>query len=356
MKFLRRALLLFVTIAVTVVGGIYGLGRCVFSEAGYEGPVSDHFDGKHFRNLGGPLRHGSDGFWKWTFTRRPGPWPDWDEGMGPGAAPPRVVEGGHLRVTFVNHASVLIQMDGVNVLTDPMYSKRASPVSWAGPKRRRPPGIRFEDMPRLDAVVMSHNHYDHLDLPTLGRLAAAMPEAKFFVGLGNAALLQKNGVGRARDFDWWQEAAFPGDVKLTFVPARHFSARGFSDRDKTLWGGWVLSGPSGSVYFAGDTGMGPHFAQIQERFPKLRLAILPIGAFLPRWFMSPVHVSPAEAVEAARLLGVRHAMPMHFGTFPLGDDGRLEPVEELKKALAAAPAGAPAFEILEEGQGWDVPE
>ncbi len=229
------------------------------------------------------------------------------------------MEGDDLRVTFVNHATVLLQIAGVNVLTDPIWSRRASPLPFAGPRRRRPPGIRFVDLPPIDLVLISHNHYDHLDLPTLQALARSHAP-RFITTLGNAALLQREGIEPVTEMDWWQEQPLPGGLRLTCVPAQHFSARGLCDRCRTLWCGFVLHGRGGPIYFAGDTGWGSHFSEIARRFGPPRLALLPIGSHLPRWFMRPVHLSPAEAVRAHQVLGAQASMAIHFGTFPMADD------------------------------------
>ena len=221
-----------------------------FAAPHHRGPVSDHFDGRRFHNhQSGWQSEGS--FLKWQATKERGPWREWIADP-PGPPPPKRVEGGKLRVTFINHATTLIQMDGVNILTDPIWSDRCSPVSWAGPKRHRPPGIRFEDLPPIDAVLISHNHYDHLDVPTLRRLGPV----RIFSHLGNAALMAKHGIKSARDLDWWQSADVADGVRVKSVPAQHFSARALSDRNVNLWGGFVISAPSGNVYFAGDTGWG----------------------------------------------------------------------------------------------------
>jgi L-ascorbate metabolism protein UlaG (beta-lactamase superfamily) len=320
---------------------------------GYNGPLSDHFDGERFRNQR-PLRaRGFRDLLRWQRNRNPGPWPSWTDAE-PGPPPPRVVQGDRVRVTFVNHSTVLIQLHGVNILTDPVWSNRASPVSWAGPRRRRPPGIRFEDLPPVHLVVISHNHYDHLDLPTLKRLYRKH-RPRFVVGLGNAELLRSRGIDDAIELDWWQRFAVTDEVSVTMVPAQHFSSRGLCDHFATLWGGYVVQGRAGSVYFAGDTGFGPHFAEVRARLGPPRLAILPIGAFRPRWFMSPMHISPDQAVEAHRLLGARTSLAVHFGTFPLGDDGQDEPVTELRRALKQQGVQDERFWVLAFGEGRDVP-
>jgi L-ascorbate metabolism protein UlaG (beta-lactamase superfamily) len=244
---------------------------------------------------------------------------------------------------------MLVQMDGVNILTDPIWSMRCSPFSFAGPKRHRPPGLRFDDLPPIDAVLVSHNHYDHLDVATLRRLGGA----RIFTPLGNSALMARHGVKNATDLDWWQTTRVSDRVTVTLVPSQHFCARALSDRNATLWGGFVISGPSGNAYFAGDTGWGRHFAQIGERFGSMRVAMLPIGAYLPRWFMKPAHISPAEAVDAHAAIGAQTSIAMHYGTFNLGDDGYEQPAHDLRAAVAAK--GNPQVLIVEHGVGVEVP-
>ena len=343
-----------------VVGGVlgalslpFGAGCCVFSAPGYGGSASDHFDGRRFHNQDLIPDHGFSDFLKWQFNRDPGAWND-SMGVEPGQPPPERVGMGELRVTFVNHSTVLIQMDSLNILTDPMWSERCGPVLWAGPRRVRPPWIRFEDLPPVDVVIVSHNHYDHMDVPTLKRLAEEH-RPRIFVGLGNGAFLAEKGIGGARDMDWWQSVHLTSDVRLTSVPVQHFSARGTCDRNRTLWTGYVVEGPAGAVYFAGDTGWGRHFEQARERFGPFRLALLPIGAFRPRWFMAPVHLSPEEAVRAHKVLGASTSMAIHFGTFRLGDDGQDEPVEHLVQALADSSLSPERFRVLGFGEGRDVP-
>ncbi|HJQ36417.1 MAG TPA: MBL fold metallo-hydrolase [Thermoanaerobaculia bacterium] len=321
--------------------------RCVVAAPHYHGPVSDHFDGKRFHNLRSGWQSGGS-FLKWQMTKEPGEWPKWIDSP-PGPPPPKRVDDGRIRVTWVNHATMLVQLDGVNLLTDPIWSERCSPFSFLGPKRHRAPGLRFEDLPPIDAVLVSHNHYDHLDVPTLKRIRGA----KIFTPLGNSALMARHGVHGATDLDWWQSARLSDRVTITLAPAQHFCARALSDRNATLWGGFVISGPSGHAYFAGDTGWGSHFAQVAERFGPMRVAMLPIGAYLPRWFMKPAHISPAEAIEAHTALQAQTSIAMHYGTFNLGDDGYEEPMYDLRAALAAR--GNPRVLLVEHGIGVDVP-
>lgn len=305
----------------------------VFSAPKYRGPKSDHFNGKRFRNLARTRRTGFLDFLKWITHREPGVWSKWRE-ITPAAPPPERVAG--LRVTWVNHATMLIQTANVNFLTDPIWSERCSPVTWAGPKRHHAPGLRLEDLPPIDVVLISHNHYDHMDVPTLKRLR----RKQTIVALGNAAVVKD-----ATELDWWESASVTSDVRVHCVPAQHFSARGTRDRNANLWCGFVIETPQGSIYFAGDTGYGPHFKMIRERFGPPRLALLPIGAFRPQWFMQAVHVSPSDAVRAARDLEAEVAIPMHWFTFRLADDGQDEPAETLRRALT----DDVRFEILEPG-------
>jgi L-ascorbate metabolism protein UlaG (beta-lactamase superfamily) len=209
-------------------------------------------------------------------------------------------------------------------------------------------------LPPIDFVLISHNHYDHLDIPTLTRLHAEH-RPRFVGGLGNRALLENHGLKEVADLDWWESVEVRPDLRITCVPAKHFSGRGFSDVDATLWCGYVIEGPSGNIFFAGDTALGKHFHEIKRRFGPLRLALLPIGAYLPAWFMRPIHLSPADAVEAHHILDAGVTMAIHFGTFPLGDDGEFEPVTKLREVLSRKGQGRSPFWVLERGEGRDVP-
>jgi L-ascorbate metabolism protein UlaG (beta-lactamase superfamily) len=320
--------------------------RRFFAAPRYRGPRSDHFDGERFFNEHAGHQAGL-AFLKWRMERQPGWWPPYRE-LPPGPPPPERVAGGALRLTFVNHSTTLIQMDGVNLLTDPIWSARPSPVQFAGPRRHRPPGIRFRDLPPIDVVLVSHNHYDHLDVATLHRLQWRH-RPRIVTALGNARLMARGGIAGAVDLDWWQSAPMR-ELIVTCVPARHFSARGLSDRDRNLWSGFVVSGPSGNVYFAGDTGWGGHFEAIGTKFDPIRLALLPIGSYMPRWFMQPAHIDPQQAVLAHHALGARTSIPVHYGTFALGDDGEEEPVVELREAMGEA-----RIVILDHGEAADVP-
>ncbi|MEO6528228.1 MAG: MBL fold metallo-hydrolase [Gemmatimonadaceae bacterium] len=272
--------------------------------------------------------------------------------------PPRVgnssLHDSTVRVTFVNHATVLLQMGGMNILTDPIWSDRASPFSWYGPKRHRPPGIRFEDLPAIDVVLLSHNHYDHMDVPTLRRLVDAF-HPRIITGLGNAAFLARQGIAGAQDIDWWQSIQLGPAVRLTGVPAQHWSARWSNDKWRTLWLGFVLESPGGRTYFAGDTGFGEFFTRIRDRFGPFRLALLPIAPSQPRDAMAPRHLSPGDAVRVYRVLGVSTAIALHFGTFQQGNDAEHEPVDSLRRAIEDARPCAVRFWALRNGEARAVP-
>jgi L-ascorbate metabolism protein UlaG (beta-lactamase superfamily) len=308
------------------------------------------FDGTRFHQPEASATTNGEWFRR-TFATKRGPWRPFTD-TPPGPAPPRCVDEGRLRVTFVNHATFLIQTDGVNILTDPTWSERSAPV--VGVKRHRPPGLRFDDLPPIDAVLVSHDHHDHMDLPTLVRLEKTWHPA-LFTGLRNGKLLGQAGVHRVHELDWWQTAEIAPGVTVTAVPARHASGRNPLKPNRTLWCGFVVSSPSGGIYFAGDTGWGAHFSVIAEAFPTLRLALLPIGGFQPVWYMREQHLGPEDAVAAERLLGAGTVVPMHFGTFPNAGDGELEPIETLSRALALSPDLAPRFAILDNGQSLEVP-
>jgi len=237
---------------------------------------------------------------------------------------------GRVRVTLINHATTLIQLDGVNVLTDPIWSDRVGPVP-GGPGRFQQPGVVFGDLPFIHAVLLSHSHFDHLDLPTLRRLAGAH-HPRILAGLGTRAFLEAEGVSGCEDLDWWQ-AAHLGPLTVTFAPAQHWSRRGIADQNHLLWGSFFVAGAAGSVYFAGDTGWGPHFAQVRERLGAPSLALLPIGAYRPRWFMRSQHIDPEEAVLAHLVLGAAKSAAIHWGTFDLSDEGAFDPVQDLWRSL-----------------------
>ena len=322
----------------------------IFSAPAYQGPVSDHFDGKKFYNSGGKMALGFKEMIKWMRTRQKGEWTEIKE-IKYGDLPVARVEGDTIAVTFVNHSTFLVQTLGLNILTDPVWSDRASPVPFAGPKRMRPPGIRFEDLPQIDIILLTHNHYDHLDIKTLKRLAARY-NPKIFCTLGVGKYLEKKGIRNFTEMDWWDEIRIDSTLSLICTPAQHFSGRGMFDRDRTLWAGFALQTDKGSIYYSGDTGYGDFFKEIASRISPIRLSFLPIGAFRPEWFMSPIHTSPVDAVRIHREIGSPVSIGMHFGTFPLADDGMDEPAKVLKVELESK--GIPEEDFIVPGEGANV--
>jgi len=306
-----------------------------------------HFDGKRFYNPDAPQVPGFLDGLRWKLTSRPEPSPSFIADVEP-SIPPKRVDGSGLRVTLVNHSTVLLQQRSSNILTDPIWSERSSPFSWVGPRRRREPGVSWENLPLIDAVLVSHNHYDHMDLPTLRRLATR-GNSKFIVPAGAGRLLRSAKLESVHELDWGQSLSLQ-NFTVHCVPALHFSARGLFDRNKSLWCGYVIEFRERLAYFAGDTAFGPHFAQIRELFRSPRLALLPIGAYQPRWFMSPVHMGPDEAVRAHEILGAETSVAIHHGTFQLADDGLDTAKREL---LARAPQDS--FLVLNNGQFAEIP-
>jgi L-ascorbate metabolism protein UlaG (beta-lactamase superfamily) len=316
----------------------------------YHGPVSPHFDGDEFSNLAPFEERNFFDFLAWQIGTDAVPWPDWVD-LPPRPPPPeRVGEGAE--ITFVNHATVLIQLPGANVLSDPIWSDRIG-SNLVGPLRHKPPGIAFDDLPPIDAVIISHNHFDHLDVPTLVRLKER-DNPVVVAGLGTGALLRENGIFNAIDLDWWQSTDV-GAATITFAPAQHWSARGLDDRHGNLWGSFYLQAGASRVYFAGDTAAGPHFAMIRKRLGRPAVALLPIGAYSPRWFMRPQHMDPAEAVAAHLALGAKKSIGIHWGTFALTDEGMDDPPRALRRALRARRVPEGRFLVLDNGESCAAP-
>jgi N-acyl-phosphatidylethanolamine-hydrolysing phospholipase D len=238
-------------------------------------------------------------------------------------------EPGHRGATWVGHSTVLLQLGGLNVLTDPVWSERASPFAWIGPQRLMAPGVAFDKLPPIDVVLLSHNHYDHLDAPTVRRIARRFPDAVWLCPMGLASLVQSLGVTHAVQRDWWESVDAPA-FSATCTPAQHFSARSLRDRNATLWCGWTLTADDVRVYFAGDTALHPDLETMGARAGPFDLVMLPIGAYEPRWFMRRVHCNPDDAVAAyAAVTANGGATPpclaLHWGTFRLTDEAVEEP-------------------------------
>jgi L-ascorbate metabolism protein UlaG (beta-lactamase superfamily) len=314
-------------------------------------PVSDHCDGRRFFNPAGASQGqpftALPRWWWQRLVLGEGSW--WPKVVEPPLRPqlPAEVETGRVAATFIGHATWLLQFRGLTVLTDPFFSDRASPWQFAGPKRARPPALQLDELPAIDFVLLSHCHYDHLDLPAL-RWLARERRPLLVTTLGNRAWLAARGVGSAVELDWWQAHA-AGAARFTCVPALHFAARWPWDRNHTLWGGFVLTHGRRSVYFCGDSAYGAHFRAIREKLSAPDLALLPIGAYEPRWFMRAVHMNPAEAVQAHRDLGTRRSLGMHHGTIQLTNEAIDAPLHDLAAARAAAGVSESEFAAPRHG-------
>jgi L-ascorbate metabolism protein UlaG (beta-lactamase superfamily) len=323
----------------------------------YDGPASDHFDGERFfdpdgvppKSLGEVLR------WQFGSGRERQAWPE----RAPSHhadSPPLRVDGDRVRLSFVGHASWLIQTAGLNILIDPVWSARASPVSWAGPKRHNDPGIAFDALPSIDIALVSHGHYDHLDIPTLSKLAATSAP-RVITPLGNDVTMRSaDDTIKAEAFDWHHRVELGGGVAVTLVPTRHWSARGLFDRNRALWASFVLETAAGKIYIVCDSGYGEgrHFRKVAQAHGPLRLAILPIGAYEPRWFMKDQHMNPSDAVKALADCGAQAALAHHHGTFQLTDEAIDAPVTALHAALDEAKIPRERFVALKPGQVVEI--
>ena len=308
---------------------------------------SDHFDGRRFVNPTGPAQQPLSAVPRMLLEKRT-PWP---ARVDVTLRQPPALDGAAATVTFIGHATFLIQTAAGNILTDPMYSQRASPLSRVGPRRVRQPAVAFEDLPPISTILLSHNHYDHCDLPTLRRLASADPIV--VTPLGNGRLVRSTGIRRIEELDWWQEARTAA-VPVTLTPAHHFSARTPFDRNRALWGGFLLIAGGRRIYFAGDSAYAPHFREVRQRLGPIDLALLPIGAYEPRWFMGAVHMNPAESVQAHLDLGAPKSIGMHFGTFQLTNEGIDEPLRALDEARRANDIPEDRFSTLAPGESFWV--
>lgn len=303
----------------------------------YDGPVSDHFDGERFFDPDGVSPKRIIDVLRWQFSRKPTPWPEQAPSPFADTPPPRV-DGDRVRLSFVGHVTWLIPTAGLNILVDPVWSQRVSPVNFAGPQRRNDPGIAFDALPPIDVVLVSHGHYDHLDLATLSRLAATF-SPRVVTPLGNDLTMTSSDPKiRAEAFDWHDRVALNERVAVTLVPTRHWNARGLFDRNKALWASFVLHTPAGNVYIVCDSGYGEgrHFRRVAEAHAPLKLAILPIGAYEPRWFMRDQHMNPEDAVKAFADCGAAQALAHHHGSFQLTDEAIDAPRQALQAALIQA--------------------
>lgn len=312
----------------------------------YRGPVSDHFNGKKFFFPGeenekvSPTYHLLN-LWLAILNH---PWPKQVPEIHYSTAPNYPKDA---KITFINHSSVLIQTNSVNFLIDPIYSYRASPFQWIGPYRVRDPGVKFIDLPKIDVVLISHNHYDHMDLPTLQKLNEVF-HPLFIVSLGNQKFLQDYGIENVIELDWWEQINYK-QAKISFLPAKHDTQRWLHDYNQTLWGSFGIEVENKKIYFAGDTAYANHFKEIRKRWGKPDFSFIPIGAYDPRDLLNHFHVDPIQAVQAHRDLGSKASMGIHWGTFQLAAEGVDTPVKDLELARKKYNMPESDFFVLQEG-------
>jgi L-ascorbate metabolism protein UlaG (beta-lactamase superfamily) len=352
MKLTRRRLFA----GIASLAAIMGVGAGARAQAAryYDGPVSDHFNGVRFFDPNGfPPKSRLD-LLRWQLGANRKKWPDWVAG-GEDRPPQRVADN-RWRISFVGHVTLLVQTAGLNILFDPVWSERASPFSFVGPKRVNAPGIAFDDLPPIDVVLVTHNHYDHLDTETLARLAYAH-RPRVIAPLGNDTIMRAVMPSiRTEAHDWGDRIDLGAGCAATLVPARHWSARGLFDRNKALWCAFVIETPAGRIFYVGDSGYGDgsHFRSVRDRHGPIRLACLPVGAYEPRWFMREQHMNPEEAVRAFRDCGAEQALAHHYGTFQLTDEAYDAPGQALEIARRAAGIRRERFRMLKPGQVWEL--
>jgi N-acyl-phosphatidylethanolamine-hydrolysing phospholipase D len=327
MRRLPMALLLTLAVASPAISGPADLG-----------PAPRDADGR-FLNSAGPIDHAGADVTFPFFLRRIGV-----SILGRAGASPRAEnDGAFLRenathstptVTWIGHATLLVQMDHTTFLTDPIWSERASPLAFGGPRRLVAPGLAFDALPPIDFVLLSHNHYDHLDLPTLRALSQRRTETRFFVPLGNAALLREQGIENVEELDWGGNAQIRG-VEVRCVPSQHWSRRGAFDGGEALWASWAVLGRERRFYFAGDTGYFDGFSRAGDALGPFDLAAMPIGAYEPQAMMRQWHLDPEEAARAGREVGAKAVVAIHFGTFDLADEPLDEPPRRFRAAARA---------------------
>jgi L-ascorbate metabolism protein UlaG (beta-lactamase superfamily) len=348
----RRRILQMSAAAGALAAGAWALLAPARGNAYYRGPVSDHFDGERFFNSGGIEPKGRIDFLRWQLSGRGAAWPASFPSPFAPDRPPATVQGDGVRIAYVGHASFLIQTRGTSILIDPVWSERVSPVSFVGPRRVNPPGIAFDALPRIDCVLVTHNHYDHMDVGTVARLWQRFAP-RIVTPLGNDAILKAAvpGLG-AEALDWGSSVDLGGGIAVHVEESQHWSARGAADRSHALWASFVIAAGARKLYCVGDTGFGDGatFRRVRQRHPDLALALLPIGAYEPRWFMRNVHMSPDDAVQALDLCGAAQAFGHHWGTFRLTNEAIEQPAVDLAAACAIRGIAPERFAALRPGE------
>jgi len=321
----------------------------------YKGPSSDHFDGHHFHNAEKDPYDGFSSFLYWKMTSKREAWPKNKNALLD--IPPERVWGDEMRVSYVGHATTLIQTQGINILTDPVWSDWVGPDHWASVERVAPPGIAWETLPPIDVVLISHSHYDHLDIPTLKKLWQR-DHPLILAPLGTDTIVSEQDSSiQIQTLDWYQYIKFDNQTAIYLEPAQHWTRRYINDRDKALWAGYVISTAGGNIYFAGDTGYaeGENFHRIQKKHGDFRLSLLPIGCYAPRWYLSFQHLDPHEAVLAHKILASSSSLGIHYDTFQLGDEKYNQPITELALARKQYQVEEHEFRALKTGQSWYIP-
>ena len=317
----------------------------------HQGSIGSNFDGEYFHNsnLDPNDKRSAIDLLTWFCNRQLEPWTNL-----PFTRHSNIVErSDNLRITWINHATVLIQLNNVNILTDPMWSERASPLSWIGPKRLAPPPIKIYNLPHIDLVIVSHNHYDHMDLPSLQRLNEYFRPV-FITPLNNQHYLRSVGISKVVELDWWQSHE-TNLVQISATPAQHWSKRTLFDANRALWSGFYIQGSTQSAFFAGDTAYEEHFKKIKQKLGEPTVALLTIGAYKPEWFMKRAHTSPEEAVLAHMDLNAFMSIPIHYGAFQIGNDSPQSALMDLDEAAKKYRLANDAFHILKPGETLSVP-
>lgn len=313
----------------------------------YKGPKTNHFNGHRFKNPSGISAKGFSSVFKYVITRKRD---KWTALKNPHIATQKISDApiDEIRYTFINHSTYLLQLGDLNILTDPIFSDYCSPVPLPPMKRYRPPGVSLDLLPRIDLVLVTHNHYDHMDSWSINEITKRW-NPDFITSLGNKDTLLKMGAEKVEEMDWWDNYTYR-DITITATPANHFSSRGIFDRNTSLWCGFVLATAKKKIYFLGDSGYSDIFKEIGTRLGPFDLSLIPIGAYMPRWFMGPIHISPEESVQVHIDLKSKKSGAMHFGTFALADDNPERAVRELTTAKKDRGVTDQEFAIIEEGR------